>query len=92
MKFFKPRDKVIVPVVLFLVLSFGLVTPIYDNLVFSIWPGITGRNSSKYLMSVGPQSGEVAPEIVGTSLEGDVLCLSDYRGKVVFLKFWANSA
>jgi|GEM_PF-169955 len=34
--------------------------------------------------------GSVAPEIVGKDLEGKRLKLSDYRGKVVMLEFWAG--
>ena len=34
--------------------------------------------------------GSLAPEIVGTDLEGARIKLSDYRGKVVMLVFWAN--
>jgi thiol-disulfide isomerase/thioredoxin len=34
--------------------------------------------------------GSVAPEIVGKDLDGSRLKLSDYRGKVVMLVFWAN--
>jgi hypothetical protein len=34
--------------------------------------------------------GAVAPEIEGTDMEGLPMRLSDYRGKVVFLKFWGD--
>ena len=34
--------------------------------------------------------GSVAPEIVGTDLQGDEMRLSDYRGKVVVLDFWGH--
>jgi thiol-disulfide isomerase/thioredoxin len=34
--------------------------------------------------------GKVAPEIKGESVDGKVLKLSDYRGKVVVLSFWAS--
>jgi thiol-disulfide isomerase/thioredoxin len=41
--------------------------------------------------SLTPQlaPGSVAPEIIGKDLEGNRLKLSDYRGKVVMLEFWA---
>lgn len=35
-------------------------------------------------------SGKAAPEIVGIDLEGQPLKLSDYRGRVVLLNFWAT--
>ena len=34
--------------------------------------------------------GAVAPEIEGKDMEGLPMRLSDYRGKVVFLKFWGD--
>jgi thiol-disulfide isomerase/thioredoxin len=34
--------------------------------------------------------GNAAPEILGTDLEGEKLKLSDYRGRVVLLVFWAS--
>ena len=34
--------------------------------------------------------GKLAPEIVGTDLEDQPMKLSDYRGKVVLLSFWAT--
>lgn len=34
--------------------------------------------------------GRAAPEISGEDLNGQVFRLSDYRGKVVLLSFWAN--
>ena len=42
--------------------------------------------------SLTPQlsPGSVAPEIIGKDLEGNRLKLSDYRGKVVMLQFWAG--
>ncbi len=36
------------------------------------------------------KAGRPAPEISGEDLNGQVFKLSDYRGKVVLLSFWAN--
>ena len=36
------------------------------------------------------QIGMKAPEIVGTSVRGNDMKLSDYEGKVVVLDFWGN--
>ena len=47
---------------------------------------ITGNNNPK----TGTQIGYIAPEIVGKDLEGKEFKLSDYRGKVVMLDFWAG--
>lgn len=38
----------------------------------------------------GLNIGQQAPEIAGTDLDGKELKLSDYRGKVVLLDFWAS--
>ena len=42
------------------------------------------------LVAQAPRLGELAPDIVGEDLEGMPLRLSDYRGKVVVVDFWAN--
>lgn len=39
---------------------------------------------------VGPEVGNVAPEIRGTDLDGHAMSLREYRGKVVALVFWAH--
>jgi peroxiredoxin len=36
------------------------------------------------------QPGQQAPEIEGPDLDGDLLRLSDYRGKIVLLSFWGH--
>jgi cytochrome oxidase Cu insertion factor (SCO1/SenC/PrrC family) len=41
-------------------------------------------------LAKGPRIGEFAPEIEGEDLDGNRFRLSDYRGKVVVLDFWAN--
>jgi thiol-disulfide isomerase/thioredoxin len=38
----------------------------------------------------GPRAGQPAPDIVGVDLDGEPMKLSDSRGKVVALSFWAN--
>ena len=37
-----------------------------------------------------PKAGDVAPDFTLATLKGDSVRLSDYRGKVVFLNFWAT--
>jgi thiol-disulfide isomerase/thioredoxin len=44
----------------------------------------------KGLATASPMVGKEAPEIMGEDLDGNLLRLSDYRGKVVFLEFWAD--
>jgi len=41
-------------------------------------------------LAVGTKVGKLAPEIEGKDLEGRKFKLSDYRGKVVMLDFWAS--
>jgi peroxiredoxin len=38
----------------------------------------------------GPKVGEIAPDFMLKKFEGDTISLADYRGKVVFLNFWAT--
>jgi hypothetical protein len=41
--------------------------------------------------TTGVRKNGTAPEIVGTDQDGKEFKLSDYRGKVVMLDFWASS-
>ena len=45
-----------------------------------------GNNSQK----VGLQIGNIAPELAYTNPEGEVLKLSELRGKIVLIDFWAS--
>lgn len=38
----------------------------------------------------GPVPGKVAPNFSAKDMDGDLITLSDYRGKVVLLDFWAT--
>ncbi|MEE8469722.1 MAG: redoxin domain-containing protein [Dehalococcoidia bacterium] len=40
--------------------------------------------------TVGPREGQLAPDFTLVDLEGNTIRLSDYRGKTVFLNFWAT--
>ena len=40
--------------------------------------------------AAAPQAGEMAPDIVGYDAEGRPASLSDYRGRVVVVSFWAS--
>jgi thiol-disulfide isomerase/thioredoxin len=55
-------------------------------------PGVTAgeiAKSSVFEMT-NLRVGKLAPDIVGEDLSGEALKLSDYRGKVVLLSFWAT--
>jgi cytochrome oxidase Cu insertion factor (SCO1/SenC/PrrC family) len=41
-------------------------------------------------LAVGLAVGNLAPDIVGSDLDGNEFKLSDYRGKVVMLDFWGD--
>lgn len=41
-------------------------------------------------VSKGIQTGELAPDFTLKTLDGEEVSLSDYRGKKVFLNFWAS--
>ena len=41
-------------------------------------------------MFAGPRAGELAPELIAVGPDGRELKLSDYRGKIVLLDFWAT--
>lgn len=95
MKLFRPRDKVLIPLGCILVGTLALFPNSFRNLVNSTWDFIgqviTAPPSYDYWRESGPQVGEEAPEIVGTSLSGDTIRLSDFRGNIVFLNFWTDT-
>jgi hypothetical protein len=66
-------------------LSFALGFALYGCHVFGPTKGPPDD-----ALAEGPRLNEFAPEIVGEDIEGNPLRLSDYRGKVVALDFWAN--
>ena len=45
----------------------------------------TERVSSLEGLSVGIMAGEVAPDFTGTTLDGDTIRLSDFRGRIVLI-------
>jgi len=49
---------------------------------------MTGCSSST--PAQGPEIGKLAPDFELSSLDGQVVSLSDFRGKPVFLNFWAT--
>jgi thiol-disulfide isomerase/thioredoxin len=48
------------------------------------------RSESPMPLAKGPRVGTIAPEIDGVDFEGQPFKLSDYRGKVVVVSFWAS--
>ncbi len=53
--------------------------------------GVAGEVAKKSLFELRNLSvGRTAPDLTGEDLEGKAIKLSDYRGKVIFLDFWAH--
>jgi len=68
-----------------------MLKPLFASLlaVAFTMPGC-GKNDPPPGLPRAPRAGQPAPEIVGVDLDGEPIKLSDYRGKVVALSFWAN--
>ena len=64
-----------------IVLSVGLLGVI-------LFAGCNGATSSD--LSPAPSIGHPAPDFTLTDLDGNIIRPSDFRGKVVFLNFWAT--
>lgn len=71
--------------------SFSLNEKVEDGR-FAYSPPAEARvvNSFDKLMNPDSMVGETAPAISFTTFEGETVNLRDYRGKVVFLDFWAT--
>jgi hypothetical protein len=65
------------------------------RLSFSVLPVLLGAmilsgcNPPPLPPKAGLQIGDIAPDIEGEDIDGKEFKLSDYRGKVVVLSFWA---
>jgi cytochrome oxidase Cu insertion factor (SCO1/SenC/PrrC family) len=74
------------------------LTLLLAGAVFALWGcGRSGDQSLEKMpprpstpLKVGLQVGNLAPEIDGEDADGRSFKLSDYRGKVVLLDFWAG--
>ena len=49
-------------------------------------PGVEGASG----LAIGPLAGQIAPDFELSDFDGNRRRLSDYRGKVVYLNFWAT--
>lgn len=70
----------------------GLVAySIYDNMDSSS-PVASNQEDHEELETIetGIQKGQLAPELELLDLEGNTVKLSDYKGKIVFVNFWAT--
>ena len=71
--------------------SFTINADVADD-VFTYTPPVEARVVDSFDRLLNPDSmvGEVAPDISFTTFAGETVNLKDYRGKVVFLDFWAT--
>ena len=58
-------------------------------LVLMLLPAVSGAAASK-ASPTQPQVGEVPPDALGTDRQGQPVTISQHRGKVVIVTFWAS--
>lgn len=59
-------------------------------LIAGSWAIYQGISSSEPQRSNGIEAGAEAPDFTAVNLDGEQVALSDYRGKVVMINFWAS--
>lgn len=68
------------------------ISKVYNNLTENLKGLNQGIEIKKYMeLPEPPKVGDLAPEIVQLTPNGDTIKLSDYRGKYVLLDFWSSS-
>lgn len=73
-------------------LSKKQIRKVYNSLSENLKGLNQGIEIKKYLeLPEPPKIGDLAPEIIQITPEGDTIKLSDYRGKYVLLDFWSSS-
>ncbi len=73
--------------------SLGLLVVALLGLLLAIQacaPSSQAVSSDQDEITVGVNVGEVAPDFTLVDLEGNQVSLSDFRGKTVFINFWAT--
>lgn len=67
------------------------IKKVYDQLTIDLKESEQGKEIKKYIeLPEPPKIGDIAPEITQITPNGDTICLSDFRGKLVLLDFWAS--
>jgi peroxiredoxin len=65
------------------------INQVYENLSEELKLQLPGVEIKKYIeLPEPPKVGDMAPEIIQFTPEGDTVRLSDYRGKYVLVDFW----
>jgi len=53
-------------------------------------PPENAKEVNTHGIPIAPEVGRMAPDFTLTTLDGDSITLSDFRGKAVFVNFWAT--
>ena len=65
------------------------INEVYENLAGELKTSYQGIEIKKYIdLPEPPKVGDLAPEIIQTTPDGEIVRLSDYRGKYVLVDFW----
>lgn len=67
----------------------ALMLGLFFNFIL-LQPAVSIPESAASAMETGNQPGQRAPDFTAESVNGTVVSLSDYRGQLVFLNFWAT--
>ena len=61
-------------------------------IIFFVWPGVLRSEPAieEPTIAIGPRVGLRAPDFSLPTLAGERVSLSDYRGRVIVLDFWAS--
>jgi len=78
------------PLALILVIGIMAVDLILDRRVTAQVQAESGANSALADLPVGTNTGELAPDFIATTLDGETVKLSDLRGKVVLVNLFAS--
>ncbi len=86
MSFWQKRNRLNVSkkALIFLIAVLGLLV------VQACAPSSQAIQGNQQEVSIGTNVGEIAPDFTLFDLDGNELSLSDFRGKVVFINFWAT--
>lgn len=86
--------KIIFPVIIFGMLGWAVLdlvnTPNESTTPEADSGTVEGSEEVNPTDTVGIQKGEIAPDFELTTLKGETVRLSDYRGTRVFINFWAT--
>ena len=71
--------------------EFDHASAMYEDFLHTVGPGVYRRlvaDEFRVVQSLTP--GNLAPDFTARDINGDLISLSDYRGQVIYLDFWAS--